>query len=473
MTLRILSKLVTLAGTIFFALVPTWCLAADIRSGAIATGSLGSDQTPSEILAITNQILRKQTDFERYYLQYRIQGGKEPKWRQWRYFVAQQTAALGYLASNTIDTAEFANSIRDPQRENDQYLRYGYTAGLVGSIIGGSADGLEIASNALLAAKNKRHGIDPSSAKKSALKWLREIDALMAKRSSLIEKLPPGETTEIMALEGMLLKEYRDLGAYEFADVYSNIKSYQASSNVFYALDIVSQTLASISWGLSINGVRQDSRNGPAILTALVADSVALPSAPISYLANSLMYKYWRAKFAKELGEKLDDTKKRTISTLALLKERVASANAESLTSLGPIANRLHAYSIWSTRYEGFMEKEEDRLDRFKEVARQYNTAGPAIALGNLGQDVVDTVGFYKYGHRDIVATRLYLAGSISTTGSSFGSFMFTNYRFLDDYLFERNLKRLHEMPEQLLQTRLNTLDELENRLELKTDPTH
>jgi hypothetical protein len=250
MTVRILSKLVTLAGTIFFALVPTWCLAADIRSGAIASGSLGSDQTPSEILAITNQILRKQTDFERYYLQYRIQGGKEPKWRQWRYFVAQQTAALGYLASNTIDTAEFANSIRDPQRENDQYLRYGYTAGLVGSIIGGSADGLEIASNALLAAKNKRHGIDPSSAKKSALKWLREIDALMAKRSSLIEKLPPGETTEIMALEGMLLKEYRDLGAYEFADVYSNIKSYQASSNVFYALDIVSQTLASISWGL-------------------------------------------------------------------------------------------------------------------------------------------------------------------------------------------------------------------------------
>jgi hypothetical protein len=105
-----------------------------------------------------------------------------------------------------------------------------------------------------------------------------------------------------------------------------------------------------------------------------------------------------------------------------------------------------------------------------EKVARQYNTVGPAIALGNLGQDVLDTTGFYHFGHRDIVATRLYFAGSISTGAASLGSFTFTNYRFYDDYRAQRQLKRLHEMPEQLLQTRLNTLDEMEHKLGLKDE---
>jgi len=473
MTGRIIFKLLTVACTILFALLRPWCLAADMKSGPIDTRSLESDQTASEILRITNQILQKQTELERYYLQYRIQGGKEPKWRRLRYFVAQQMGALGFLSSNVIDTAEFGNSLKDPRRENEQYLRYGYTAGLVGSIIGGGSDGLEIASNALTAVKNKKRGVDPGSVKKTVIKSLHDIDGLTARRSQLIEKLPPGQAPEVLLLEGQLLKEYRDLSAYEFADVYSNVKSYQASYNVFYVLDMISEIMACTSWGLSIEGVRKDNLNGPAILAGLIADSIAFPSAPTSSFASSLLYKYWHAKFAKELGEKLDDTKKQTISTLALLKEKVAAANAESLMVLGPINARLYAYSVWSTRYESFLEKEEKRLGRLDLVARQYNSVGPAIALGNLGQDVLDTVGFYKYGHRDVVATRLYFAGSISTACSSFGSFTFTNYRLFDDYLFEHHLRRSGEMPEQLVQTRLNTLDELENKLELKTSKTN
>jgi len=468
---RIRFKLLIIAGTILVQVVQPWCLAANTTGAAIETDSLPCDQIASEILSTTNQILRKETELERYYLQYRVQGGKEPKWRRMRYFVAQQMAALGFLSSNVIDIAEFGNALKDPRRENEQYLRYGYTAGLVGSVIGGGSDGLEIASNAITAIKNKRRGLDPGSAKKTALKSLHDIDALTARRDKLIEKLPAGQTSELLRLEGELLKEYRDLSAYEFADVYANIKSNQSSYNVYYVLDMISEIVAATSWGLSIKGVRQDQLNGPAILAALIADSIAFPSAPLSSLASNLMYKYWRAKFAKQLGEKLDDTKKQTISTLALLKEKVATANSESLTMMGPINTRLYAYSVWNTRYESFLEKEEKHLGRLELVARQYNSVGPAIALGNLGQDVLDTVGFYKYGHRDIVATRLYFAGSISTACSSFGNFTFTNYRLFDDYMFEKRLRRLHEMPEQLVQTRLNTLDELEDKLQIKANP--
>jgi hypothetical protein len=385
-----------------------------------------------------------------------------------RYFFAQQLAALGYLTSNTIDISEFANSINDPARENDRSLRYGYIAGLVGSVVGGSADGLELTSNALIAARHKKHGASPKAARKIVIKQLREIDALASTRDKLLEKLPSGKATELLLLEGLLLKEYRDLCAYEFADVYANIKSYESSANVFYVLDMISQVLAATSWGLSIKGVQKDSLNGPAILTALIADGISLPSAPISSLTNNLLYKYWHAKFAKELGEKLDDTKKQTISTLALLKKRVADADSGSLALMGPIDTRLYAYAVWSTRYESFIDKEEKRLERLEKVARQYNTVGPAIALGNLGQDVLDTTGFYHFGHRDIIATRLYFAGSVSTGAASLASFTFTNYRFYDDYRCQRQLKRLHEMPDQLLQTRLKTLDEMEDKLGLR-----
>jgi hypothetical protein len=468
MTRQSLLKIVAIGSLLIHAFLQQCGLAANLSYKPIDTGDPQSDRTASEILTVTNRILRKQTELERYYLQYRIRGSEEPKWRRLRYFFAQQLATLGYLSSNVLDISEFGRGLKNPSRENDHHLRYGYTAGLVGSIVGGSSDGLELASNALIAARHKKNGMDPASARKTVIDWLHEIDALAGKRDKLVKKLPPGQATNLLATEGLLLREYRDLCAYEFADAYSNIKSYQASSNVFYAFDMISEVLAATSWGLSIRGVQKTSLNGPAILAALIADSIALPSAPVSSLANYFLYKYWHAKFAKELGEKLGDTKKQTSSTLALLKNDVVGANSESLALLGPIDARLYAYAVWSTRYENFIDKEEKQLERLEKVARQYNTVGPAVALGNLGQDVLDTAGFYHFGHSAKTATRLYFAGSISSGAASLGSFTFTNYRLLDDYRFERQSKRLHEMPEQLLQTRLKTLDEMEDKLGLK-----
>jgi len=287
----------------------------------------------------------------------------------------------------------------------------------------------------------------------------------LLKRNALVAQVPEEKPKEIFTSEGVLLKEYRDLCAYEFADAYANIKSYQSSSNVFYVLDFISESLAAVSYGLSVKGIRKDNLNGPAILAGLVADCLSLPSAPLSSLASSVFYKRWRARFAADLGETLDDTKKQTGLQVVALNKSVAEADPDSLAALGKIRLRLAVYSHWSTRYESFIDKEKQQLERLEKVARQYNRVGPVVALGNLGQDVVDTVGFYHFGHRDVVATHLYFAGSVCGGAASLGSFSFTNYRLLDDLRFEQRSKRQRELPRQLLQTRLKTLDEIESKL--------
>src|SRR5215472_1288924 len=69
------------------------------------TDNLKFDSDTSEVLALTNEILQKRADLERYYLRYRLRGSEEPKSRRMRYFYAQQTAALGFISANTLQVA--------------------------------------------------------------------------------------------------------------------------------------------------------------------------------------------------------------------------------------------------------------------------------------------------------------------------------------------------------------------------------
>lgn len=68
-----------------------------ISSSSTAFAAVSSAELRIDELA--NEILRKEIDLERYYLQYRVEGTKEPKYRRAR-IVFQVSSAMASMASN-------------------------------------------------------------------------------------------------------------------------------------------------------------------------------------------------------------------------------------------------------------------------------------------------------------------------------------------------------------------------------------
>jgi hypothetical protein len=61
---------------------------------------------------LTNEILHKEIDLERFYLNYRVIGTKDPKFRRLRYFLLQTASAAFTLSSNVTDIHLSRQAIR-------------------------------------------------------------------------------------------------------------------------------------------------------------------------------------------------------------------------------------------------------------------------------------------------------------------------------------------------------------------------
>lgn len=76
--------------------------------------------TPDEqrIESLSYQILHKEIDFERFYLQYRVDGTREPKWRRLRYYALQVGATSTAMACNIIFTKLSKEGLKAPGVQN-------------------------------------------------------------------------------------------------------------------------------------------------------------------------------------------------------------------------------------------------------------------------------------------------------------------------------------------------------------------
>jgi hypothetical protein len=79
-----------------------------------------------------------------------------------------------------------------------------------------------------------------------------------------------------------------------------------------------------------------------------------------------------------------------------------------------------------------------------------------------LAQDVLGAATWYGNRNQPKTANNLALAGFITAGAGSVVGLGASNWYYLDEYMNQRKLKREGNMPEQLLQKRLNTLDEIE-----------
>ncbi len=415
--------------------------------------------------SLTNDIVHKEIDLERYYLQYRVHGTKEPKWRRARFFGLQVSSALCGLSSNIVQIGLSGSHIKDPENISLKGTRQGLEVGLVGILLDGGSSVVELCSNGFTAFKNIKNGTSPGAAVKNVVARIKVIDAQIDQRDLLVAKHPELAATQLYQAEGRVLRSFRDWCLSEFADVYADVKSSQASANVYYALDIAADSVYLASQILAIKSVTDDSHSIPSTNSGMVGDCLGIASAPVSTKSYNVMYKFWRNRLGKRLQEDLKKSEDETKVAMDKLNQVLASKDVAELEATGSVQNRISVYLLWSARYDEFIQQGLIDQRHQNKVALQGELSGPAISGTYLTQDILSSVALREFARRPKAQNNLYLAGSIAAATGTATSLALTNYWLFDQICYRRKMKAKGMLPEQLLAARLQTLDELDARI--------
>ncbi len=420
------------------------------------------DLADKSVCTMTNEILKKEIALERFCLNYEIIGNREPKLRRLRYFLGQQASLGLFLAGDIVAIQETGKHLDTPAGVSSDHLKSAYTVELVGSIIGGASSLAELCSNGYIAIKNKKHKEDPRSALNTVKHKVEEIDQLLVRRNEILSREQDSSVYKINTIEGDLLKDYRDWCVYEFVHVYSDIKAYQASENVYYALNAAGNAVFSVAGGLAIRSFQNTQLASPSIITSITGDSISILSAPASYFARKFLYKHYAKKIYRTIQEKNYDIEAASADNLDQLHKEVTKTNDSTLINLGHIRLRLAAYDLWNQRYDEYLGSEMEYLRRYDKIALQSVIFGPIISGSYLTQDILGAAAYYGNRRRLRTINNLTFAGAITSASGSVIGLGATSWYFIDEALTQRRLQRQGKLPEQLLQQRLKTLDQVE-----------
>jgi hypothetical protein len=244
-----------------------------------------TDASSARVDQLTVQILLQILALERFYTKWRILASHEPRWRHLRYFLTQEAGAGLFLGSQTTLLVDAARSMRNPDKSSERAAKLGTEAGLLGSIVEGESSGFELASNIQTAIKNKKLKQDPESARQAVFLRGQSIDALMRERDAAISTCSEAQLMPLFRKEGEVLRFFRDACLNEFADVYADVKSFQASYNVYYGFDVIGSSIYVASYVLGLKGFTSPGLFGSSNILGIVGDGVFIPSAPGSTFA--------------------------------------------------------------------------------------------------------------------------------------------------------------------------------------------
>jgi len=443
----------------------------------------------AEIERLTNLILHKEIDLERYYLLYRVHGTKEPKYRRLRYYLLQVGSASCTLASNIMflklakdslrppgvsdfgradaEANEEVGTIEEPEVSTVNFLRNAYYLAMVGLLLDAGSSCIELASNSFTAIKNIRQKQSPAAAVKNVEARLKEIDSLMAERTKLVLLQEKTSTRAIHEAENKVLVSFRNWCLSEFADVYADVKSAQSSNNIYYLLDVAADSVyvAGMLVGFRALHPGKEYLNGPSLNVSIVGDAIAVASVPLSTMSGSKLYKFYRNRLMKKLEKVVEDAEDQTKNSMTNFKKEIDAAPLSSLESAGSALPRMKAYLIWSERYDEVIEKSITELKHQAKVALQGTISGPTISASYLAADILSHVGFYQFANKPSTAASLAFASSITATTGTSASLFLTNYNLISETLHRRKLRKQGLLPEQLLAERLKVLDELDTFL--------
>jgi hypothetical protein len=442
---------------------PILLAASDLSAGASA--DIRGADFASQYTAISKRILLAGVKLERFSLNYRLETSKRPPLRQVRYVLAQEAGAAGGLAFEITGIKQFGIGRKHPLKLSTKDLKAALLTTGITSTVASASSGFELASNVLAGARRRHNGYDSASATKNVAAQLAEIDRLMLERDALVASHRAEPAYDRAVAEGEVLKQMRAAFVNEYSHFNVDSRSFFAIQNTFFALNAAYNAVGATAAFVGNKALHNSSLNGVTNVLFTVSGAMAMVSPALCVINGRLMRWHAQNVLDRELGVQPTYNEEQFSAKRKLLEEILPGAQGSLMPSL-PATQRLALYTESDKLFVKQLDNETRVIRRLQSIALQTNLFAPPIGGCLMTQGILGTVGYYHDRLRPRKQLNLSYAGSIVGCVGISAALVGNAGFLLSSMAYENKLRQNHQLPAQLIKTRLEHLDDLQKLLE-------
>jgi len=264
----------------------------------------------------------------------------------------------------------------------------------------------------------------------------------------------------MLDLKEQLLKYERDRLAFEFKRWNVHSRGYAWYKNAFYVINTTVNLGRFSAIQLGFKSFTESSCTA-AIGPILIASACLAGRGPFaSSTVGKCMEHHQTRALAKELPVPpfLSDQE----AKLKLQRLTQLLTSSETNTQTAKMASDLLRLREEKVGLDTLIFHEERNIQRIRRVAGQQAITAPMISSLGVGSGILNTVSYYGYRGQPLTTTRLGLASDAVIIPAEAVALVATPAATILAYVYERNLKKNGEHPDQLLSKRLKDLKNLE-----------
>ena len=434
----------------------------------IAADVIQPESSMEKIDTLTRQILLKEIQLERFIIAYRMHMAENSRLKGWRYFLSQETNASLSDAGFIVITSERGKNISSPQRVRNGILEDGLILRIIGNWIGAAGSLGEFVLNDCHERKLKKEGFSPDLAMRYVLTLRSELDQLLTERDYLVQKeqtkslLSP--KARIVAIEGAVLIDIRDLLLMEYSNFHISARRFIAFEQSLYLLDIARNAAAAAANTVSLLAVRHNNLHldGPAGIVAVVSGGLTMVNPIISRVFGKMIGARQKRLIAPCTQGVPAQNIKKLDSDLLSLKKMYVIVDKPHLQPVNDSLSYLALYQSQDASYTNRLELTSREIRAGQRAATENIVVGTLTGGTYMATGVTFITAAFKYPDNLRRFNVLAFTGNLVSVGGS-SLAMLDNLRIqIEAEINNHKLASNHLLPEQILQSRLAELDKIE-----------
>jgi len=446
-----------------FLAVSTPVRAADEPSLPEAPADLKLDRR--RLGEVDREIILEMIKLGRFNIRFHQAANQRAVWRTWFYPIAIESGTSLSYTNTLTDLSQRARGLEDLDKISARSRMQGLRCNIIGQPISGCASASELFQNLIVAYRAKRQGFSPKDSENFIKNGLSTIDQLLAKRQQIVSVTQDGRILKKYELEGRILEQVRNQLVLEFERWSAQSRELMWRQNTFFFIDSLGRFTAMSGSICSLKGFTTPWLRGPAAILSLTAPSIATVNPLIKISVGVCMRKYQRWHLSRVFQNTRSEPVKDLLAEWKELDQLSSSGDPDSDDTMQ--VKRESFIAEYAERTDQVLDKEQERIEKLRQVAAQQAISGPMIGMAGVARSVLNTIAFYGNTRRGsfISANSLNFAGRISQALGQTYNLINTPVTRINKSIYSRKLEKEGKSPSQFLEARLHRLDELEKEI--------
>ena len=329
-------------------------------------------------------------------------------------------------------------------------------------MLGSTSSIVELAANGVEAIRDKQMGFSVRESVSFVQAAVNRVDDMLARRHALLNEVEfTGTRRELLELKEQLLQYERDRLLFEFKRWSAHSRGYFWYRNAFYVINATVNLgrFSAVQLGFkSFTQPKCSGATGPILIaSACLAGLGPFASSSFGNRVENYHMRFLSKKFPTSTSIS-DEEAKRKLERLEQILASEATTNQN-----GQLAAELLRMREEKIGLDKLIFHEDRNIQRLRRVAGQQAITAPAISTLGAASGSLNTIGYYGYRQQPLISNKLGFAADATIIPAEAVALVATPAAAIRTYLYERNLSKKGEHPEQLVSTRLKDLKALED----------